>query len=192
MRCGAPEWAFRRVPGKLPPVSALDAVIALGSNLGDRVATLQRAVGALAGLGRLVATSFVYETAPVGPPQPDFLNAAVRLLVQSSPLELLAALMEIERAAGRERRERWGPRTLDLDILWIRGLSLETTKLTVPHAELRVRPFALVPLLDVAPEATDPRTGVSYAAVLATLDSSSVRMRGELSVSGSVLSDQSH
>lgn len=167
-------------------MSPLDTVIALGSNLGDRHATLRSAVGALAGLGDVRALSSIYETAPVGPPQPNYLNAAVRLWVDRTPQELLTALLEIERAAGRERRERWGPRTLDLDILWIRGLWLDTADLAIPHRELHVRPFALVPLLDVAPDATDPRTGVPYAAVLAALDGSSVRRVEELSVSGSV------
>lgn len=152
-----------------------DTVIGLGSNLGDRLGTLERACQALGLVAELSAVSAVYETAPVGPPQPAFLNAALRLAVPIPPLELLGKVLEIERGFGRIRRERWGPRTLDLDILWIEGFRCELPELTVPHAELAVRPFALVPLLDVAPEATDPVTGRAYAAVLEALDASSVQ-----------------
>jgi 2-amino-4-hydroxy-6-hydroxymethyldihydropteridine diphosphokinase len=162
-----------------------DCVIGLGANLGDRVATLAGAVRALARLGTLSAVSAVYETEPVGPPQPAYLNAAVRLSVALAPEELLTELLRIERDAGRERRERWGPRTLDLDILWIRGVVCQSPTLTVPHPELRSRPFALVPLLDVAPEATDPTTGSAYTSVLARLETSSVRPTAVALVSGS-------
>jgi 2-amino-4-hydroxy-6-hydroxymethyldihydropteridine diphosphokinase len=152
-----------------------DCVIGLGANLGDRAATLGAAVQALIHLGTFVAVSSVYETDPVGPPQPSFLNAAVRLRVALPPESLLVELLRIESAAGRERRERWGPRTLDLDILWIQGVVCQSPALTVPHPELCSRAFALVPLLDVAPEAADPTTGSAYRSVLAGLETASVR-----------------
>jgi 2-amino-4-hydroxy-6-hydroxymethyldihydropteridine diphosphokinase len=144
----------------------MDCVVGLGANLGDCRATLAAAVHAIAGLGHVQAVSALYRTTPVGgPPQPDFLNAAVRLDYAGEPRELLDALLAIERRFGRERRERWGPRLLDLDLLWIDGRQVMTAGLEVPHARLRERTFALDPLLDVAPTATDPHTGRPYRAL---------------------------
>lgn len=116
--------------------------------------------------GSIVARSRLYETAPIGPDQPDYLNAAVLLDTALSPLELLDDLRGIEASLGRDRaREgRWGPRTLDLDMLWIADTCVEEERLTVPHPRLHERAFAVMPLLDVAPAARDPRTGVIYAA----------------------------
>lgn len=158
--------------------SDLDIVLGLGSNLGDRAARLEFAVGRLGQIAEVIALSSVYETAPIGPPQPHFLNAAVRLSTPDSATQLLARTLEIERLAGRERRERWGPRTLDIDLLWIRGRCVDEVALTIPHPRLHERPFALLPLLDVAPDAADPRTGRHYSAVAATLDCSGVRRLG--------------
>lgn len=144
-------------------------VIGLGSNLGDRRALLLRAAGEVERLGTGVVASALYETQPVGPPQPMFLNAALALDTTLEPLALLDALLDIERRLGRVRRQRWGPRTIDLDILWSDAGVFDSPRLTVPHPELRRRAFALRPLLDVAPDAADPREGVSYRRVLATL-----------------------
>lgn len=144
-------------------------VIGLGANLGDRLATLQSARVGLARLGQVRGISALYETAAVGPPQPDYLNAAVLLESGLAPLELLAQLLDVERQHGRERRERWGPRTLDLDLLFSPGLVLTEPTLKVPHPELARRVFALAPLLDVAPEALDPLTGERYADLIQTL-----------------------
>jgi 2-amino-4-hydroxy-6-hydroxymethyldihydropteridine diphosphokinase len=157
------------------PDSAIDAVVGLGSNLGDRRALFEQALRALAANTRIVGISSLYETVPVGPQQPLFLNAAVRISTREDPEPLLARLLDIERAAGRVRRERWGPRTLDLDLLWIDGRIVDSAVLTVPHPELLGRAFALLPLLDVAPEASDPRTGRRYAEVIPGLDRSGVR-----------------
>lgn len=134
-------------------------MIGLGGNLGDRQATLATAVGELSALGAVLAVSALYETAPVGPPQPAYLNAAARVETPLTPHSLLLALLEIERRQGRERGEKWGPRTLDLDILWIAGTAVSSADLVVPHPRLRQRRFALVPLLDVAPDAQEPTTG---------------------------------
>ena len=147
----------------------LDAVIGLGSNLGDSQAMLCEAARRLGALGEIQARSALYESEPVGPPQPKFRNAAVRLVVAMSPEALLDVLLEVERALGRVRRERWGPRLIDLDVLWLAGPAFVSDRLVVPHAELRNRAFALCPLLDVAPDATDPRDGVRYTDVLAEL-----------------------
>ena len=149
----------------------LDSVVGLGANLGSPDVTLAWALGELRAVGEIVAISALYRTVPVGgPPQPDFLNAAVRLSFRGSAPGLLLHLREIERGAGRRRRERWGPRTLDLDILWIKDLRLCTPRLEVPHPRLRQRAFALRPLVDVAREATDPADGALYRDVLDSFD----------------------
>lgn len=147
--------------------AGLDVVIGLGANLGDPPVCLRQAVLELARVAGVAAISGLYRTLPVGgPPQPDFFNAAVRLLYSGSPEALLAEMHRIERLAGRERRERWGPRTLDLDMLWIEGILVDQPGLRVPHPRLRERPFALRPLLDVASDATDPADGTAYVDVL--------------------------
>jgi len=120
------------------------AYIALGSNLGDRAAHLARARDALAALphSRLISASAVEETAPIGPPdQGPYLNQMVALETALAPLDLLAALQAIERAAGRVRGERWGPRTLDLDIVVFDRQTVSHERLTVPHPELPRRDF---------------------------------------------------
>lgn len=147
----------------------MDVVVGLGSSLGDRASTLVSAVAELSRLGTITAVSALYETDPVGPPQPAYLNAAARVELVLSARELLDSLLEIERRHGRTRRERWGPRTLDLDILWILGQDVREHDLVVPHARLFERRFALVPLLDVAPDARDPRSGAALRAWLDAL-----------------------
>jgi 2-amino-4-hydroxy-6-hydroxymethyldihydropteridine diphosphokinase len=129
-------------------------VIALGANLGDRLATLREAVRRIDALAPVRATSRVYETAPVGgPAQPDYLNAAILVEWEGTPIELLDRLQAIELALGRVRSVPNAPRTLVLDILWFEGTELETNRLTVPHPRLLSRAFALRPLLDVVPDA---------------------------------------
>lgn len=118
---------------------------------------------------RVVARSRVYETAPVGgPPQPHFLNAAVAVECTLALPALLEELLRIEVSLGRVRGDdevRFGPRTLDLDVLWAEGAILDLPRLTVPHPRLAGRAFALLPLLEVAPGASDPRTGEPYVVV---------------------------
>lgn len=133
----------------------MDAVIGLGSNLGSREAMLRAAV-ALLGL-EIVATSRLYRTPALvlddrAPPQPEFLNAAVRVRTTLAPLALLREMHRVEAQLGRVRAERWGPRTLDLDFLYWEGGTVDEPGLTVPHPGLGDRAFALAPLLDVAPE----------------------------------------
>ena len=137
----------------------MDVVIGLGSNLGDRRRELVTAVSELRDVLSVVAVSSLYESAAVGPPQPEYLNAAVRGGYSGDAPRLLEQLLGIERRHGRLRRERWGPRPLDLDILWISRESVELPNLVVPHPRLAERAFALLPLLDVAPGAVDPQTG---------------------------------
>jgi 2-amino-4-hydroxy-6-hydroxymethyldihydropteridine diphosphokinase len=150
-------------------------VIGLGANLGDRLSTLKSAVLDLREHGVIRAISGLYECAPVGPPQPDFLNAAVLLDSALSPIQLLGELLAIERAHGRERRERWGARTLDLDLLFSPALVLSEPQLTLPHPELPRRAFALAPLIDVAAEAEDPHSGTRYVELLLRLGEQGVR-----------------
>jgi 2-amino-4-hydroxy-6-hydroxymethyldihydropteridine diphosphokinase len=150
-------------------------VVGLGANLGDRAAALKSAVLALGAHGRVQALSDLYESAAVGPPQPDYLNAAVLLESWLTPRQLLAELLVIERAHGRERRERWGPRTLDLDLLHSPDVVVTEPDLTLPHPELCKRAFALAPLVDVAPEARDPHSGAHYRDVLEAVTDQAVR-----------------
>jgi len=150
-------------------------VIGLGANLGDRLSTLRSAVLALGAHGQVQRLSHVYETPALGPPQPDYLNAAVLFETSLPPRALLSELLRIEQDHGRERRERWGPRTLDLDLLLCPGVTLEEPGLSLPHPELGRRPFALVPLLDVLPDARDELSGASYADLLARLVPTTLR-----------------
>lgn len=163
--------------GSLRAVTGLDfdCVLGLGSNLGDRRQYLRQAVQRLADHATISAVSALYETDAVGPQQPDYLNAALRLRTSLAPQALLAVQLEIERAAGRERLERWGPRTLDIDLLYIVGRAVDEPGLQVPHRELKNRPFALLPLLDVLPDAHDPTSGERYADLAARLDRTGVR-----------------
>ncbi len=131
------------------------AYLGLGSNLGDRLAHLQGAIDALAATSevQVVAVSSVYETAPVGgPEQDDFLNAVVAIDTALGPHELLAAAMRIEQLEGRVREVRWGPRTLDVDVLLVGDERIDTPDLVVPHPRMHERAFVLRPLHDVAPE----------------------------------------
>jgi 2-amino-4-hydroxy-6-hydroxymethyldihydropteridine diphosphokinase len=145
-------------------------VVGLGANLGDRLATMRAAVRELGRVATVAATSRVYETAPVGPAQPSFLNAAVLLSSwEGAPADWLRELLAIETRLGRVRAERWGPRTIDLDLLWAEGVAVEGPQLTVPHPRLRERAFALIPLLEVAPAARDPGTGEAYAKIASLL-----------------------
>jgi 2-amino-4-hydroxy-6-hydroxymethyldihydropteridine diphosphokinase len=142
---------------------AVDAYVALGSNLGDREAQLRAAIEALRAPpgSRVVAISTLYETAPVGPPpQGPYLNAVVRLRTQLAPRALLERLLGIEVAAGRRRGgPRWSARTLDLDLLLYGSLVLDEPGLTIPHPRLHERAFVLEPLCELAPRLVHPRLG---------------------------------
>jgi 2-amino-4-hydroxy-6-hydroxymethyldihydropteridine diphosphokinase len=132
------------------------AFLGLGSNLGDRYAHLKAAVMSLRNLGVITEGSPIYETAPVGGPDQDpYLNAVVAMDTEMSAMELLRGLLAIEKSVGRIRDERWGPRTLDLDILTYGDQAIREPGLTVPHPEIRNRRFVLTPLADVAPGLSD-------------------------------------
>jgi 2-amino-4-hydroxy-6-hydroxymethyldihydropteridine diphosphokinase len=143
------------------------AYVGLGSNLGDREATIRAAVAALPGV---VALSELRETEPVGlVDQPLFLNGAARLETELSARQLLDELLAIERELGRERRERWGPRTIDLDLLLYGDEIVDEPGLSVPHPRLHERRFALEPLAELDPELVIPARG-AVSALLAALD----------------------
>jgi 2-amino-4-hydroxy-6-hydroxymethyldihydropteridine diphosphokinase len=151
------------------------ADVGLGSNLGDRAANLQSGIDVLREAGcEVVMCSQVYETAPVGPAQPDYLNAVVRVRTCLDPHALLEIARRAEAAAGRERTTRWGPRTLDVDVLRCfddagRPLTVDTADLVVPHPRMSERAFVRVPLSDIDPDA---------AAGLAQIDTSGVTRTG--------------
>ena len=130
------------------------AFLSLGSNLGDRRQFLAEAVGSLG--SSVAAVSPVYETDPVGgPDQGRFLNIIVQLETDLSARELLAVCHRLESAAQRVRMQRWGPRTLDVDIIWIDGVTVDEPDLVIPHPRWSERTFVLAPLADLAPELVD-------------------------------------
>lgn len=145
-------------------VTTRRAWIGLGANLGQPRAQLQTALARIAVLPgvRLIAVSSFYRSAPVGPAeQPDYVNAVAELEVDLPPEALLAALLSVEREAGRIRTgERWGPRVLDLDVLHLEGVAWSGPTLRLPHPELQHRAFVLVPWAEIAPEIEIPGLGV--------------------------------
>lgn len=162
------------------------ALIALGANLGDRAASLERALRKLRatdGIGR-VACSHVYETKPWGVlDQPPFLNAVVEVATSLDAPALAARLWEIEAEMGRTRgAERNGPRVIDLDLLDAGGCVLDTPDLVLPHPRIAERAFVLVPLVELLPRWTHPRLGRTAADLLASLDPdpAAVRLAGRL------------
>ena len=150
------------------------AYLGIGANLGDRVAHLQSAVDGLAGAPGIdvVTVSPVYEAAPVGgPPQPDYLNAVVAVDTTLTPRELLDLAHHLEAEAQRVREERWGPRTLDVDVLLVGDLSVDEPDLVVPHPRMTERAFVLVPLADL-----DPRWTASIPADRAAVRPTDIRL----------------
>jgi 2-amino-4-hydroxy-6-hydroxymethyldihydropteridine diphosphokinase len=131
----------------------VSAYLALGSNLGDRLHTLQRGVDLLARPGLdVVRSSRVYETEPVGPAQPEYLNAVVEVRTELGPRQLLEACLGVEAELGRVRGERWGPRTLDVDVLTYDERTVDEPGLAIPHPRMHERGFVLVPLGELDPD----------------------------------------
>jgi len=159
------------IDGRLKPTThrMLLAYLLLGSNLGDRRAHLAAARHALAtSAGRVVAASALYETAAWGvADQPAFLNQALALETELMGPALLAACLAAEQGRGRERRARWGARTLDVDILLLGSEIINTPTLSVPHPRLPERRFALLPLAELAPQLRHPQLGQTIAELLA-------------------------
>jgi len=151
--------------------------IAIGSNLASPLEQVNAALAALAEIpdSQIVAVSPFYRTPPLGPPdQPDYLNAAVALDTDLAPETLLDHTQRIELQQGRERKaHRWGPRTLDLDIMLFGDRQIATPRLTVPHYDMKNRAFMLLPLVHIAPDVCFP-DGVKVANILANLDPSGI------------------
>ncbi|WP_419840587.1 2-amino-4-hydroxy-6-hydroxymethyldihydropteridine diphosphokinase [Candidatus Poriferisodalis sp.] len=128
------------------------AFVGLGANIGNPAAQLADALASLDAAGVLVAPSGVYRSAPIGPDQPEFLNLVAELAVSDGPYELLARCQALEAAARRVRGERWGPRTLDVDVLLFGEVAMGDSELQIPHPRMRERRFVLDPLAELAPE----------------------------------------
>jgi 2-amino-4-hydroxy-6-hydroxymethyldihydropteridine diphosphokinase len=155
--------------------------LSLGSNLGDRQAHLREAVSRLSAHIQVDEISSLYRTNPIGvTDQPLFLNIAVRGHTALRPLDLLQVVKEIEQAVGREPTYRWGPRVVDIDILLLGELEVNSANLTIPHRELRHRAFVLVPLAEIAPALSLPGDHAGVAQLAASLDSSGVHRIGPL------------
>ena len=134
------------------------AFLGLGGNIGDTLSYLREAVLALEseapdGAVEVAAVSSVYETEPIGGPDQDvFLNIVVEIKTSLEPYDLLEFCLGLEQATGRVRRVRWGPRTLDVDVLWMEGVAMNEENLTIPHPRMTLRRFVMVPLGEIAPE----------------------------------------
>ena len=149
----------------------IEAFFGIGSNLGDRLSNLAAALEAIARepAFSLRRVSLAYETEPVGPPQPRYLNAVVQAGTLLSPRATLRKLQEIEEVLGRVRREKWGSREIDLDLLLYGDRLIQETGLQVPHPLLHTRAFALAPLAEIAPQAFHPQRRATAKALLEAL-----------------------
>ena len=159
-------------------VKGVSAAIALGSNMGDSqeilaaaIATLDKTPGII-----LKANSHWYQTKAVGPPQPDYLNGCATIKTSMLPQVLLETLLAIEQKFGRVRQERWGPRTLDLDLLLYDDLIMDTPTLQIPHPRMRERAFVLVPLAEIAPDWVEPVSGCVIKDLLKEVNCSDVHL----------------
>jgi len=151
--------------------------LALGTNLGDRLENLHRAIEALAPTVKILARSPIYETPPWGvTDQPAFLNMALRGETLLPPTALLHFLKSLERQLGRIPSVRYGPRLIDLDILFYDDLVLDSDELTIPHPRLHERAFVLVPLADLAPDFVHPVLRKSVSTLLQQVDAGGIRL----------------
>jgi 2-amino-4-hydroxy-6-hydroxymethyldihydropteridine diphosphokinase len=151
--------------------------LSLGTNLGNRLANLQNAIAALPTKIEPVVLSSVYESEPWGyTDQPTFLNQVVKANTDLEPEPLLEFIKETEIHLGRKETFRFGPRLIDLDILFFDELVLDTTTLTIPHARIAERAFILIPLAEIAPDLSHPVLGKSIQQLKTGVDSSSVEL----------------
>ncbi len=156
--------------------------IALGSNLGDSKQILNQALNLLSQTSgiELISHSSWYETVPVGPPQPNYVNGCAILETELLPEDLLQILLKIEQQFGRIRQERWGPRILDLDILLYGDLILEMPNLTIPHPRMNERAFVLVPLAEIAAHWIEPISKQTILQLSQAIDCSGIINRNSL------------
>ncbi len=156
---------------KSTTMKQIQSAIALGSNLGNSQQILLDAVEMIASIPQieLIACSNLYETKPVGPPQPYYVNGCIIVQTSLTPEVLWQFLFDIEQEFGRERKVRWGARTLDLDLILYGDLVMETPKLQIPHPRMRERSFVLIPLAEIAPDLVDPVTKMTIAELLSAL-----------------------
>lgn len=157
-----------------------DVFLSLGSNVGQRRDNLRRAVQALSKAMAVTAVSPVYETAPWGmTEQPDFLNLCVAVRTEKSPTDLLYFIKALERELGRQPSQRWGPRLIDIDVLFYDDLVYRDVQLTIPHAHLAERAFVLAPLADIAPDFVHPQSGKTVRELLTAVDATGVHELAE-------------
>lgn len=137
------------------------AYLSLGSNLNDPISQINRAINEIKNSDNieLLITSSLYKTPPIGPAQPDFINAAVKIATTLSADDLLTTIQAIELLHHRERHIHWGPRTLDIDLILFDEDSINTDRLRVPHPFMQERAFVLVPLLEISPALKTPQHG---------------------------------
>lgn len=163
----------------MPHKHKMTAFLALGTNLGDRMSNLDEALARLPPAVKILKQSPIYETKPWGiTDQPLFLNMVVQVETGLSPSKLLMHLKHIETEMGRTPTVRYGPRTIDMDILFYDDLILETRHLTIPHPRLHERAFVLVPLHDIAPDFIHPVLEKSIGTLMNAIDLSGVKIYG--------------
>ena len=163
--------------------------LGLGTNLGQRQQNLDQAVAGLQKLMQVTAVSPLYETAPWGlVDQPDFYNACLRGFTTYSPYALLAAIKQLEKEIGRTPTARWGPRLIDVDILMIDDLVLQSGGLSIPHPSIPERAFVLIPLADIAPDVMHPELGQTIGELATAVDPTGVhRLSQTLAVNSALI-----
>ncbi|MGP0127819.1 MAG: 2-amino-4-hydroxy-6-hydroxymethyldihydropteridine diphosphokinase [cyanobacterium endosymbiont of Rhopalodia musculus] len=156
----------------------IQCAIALGSNLGNSLNILENTIQILEQLSEVYLKSYShwYETIPIGPPQPNYLNGCAILETYLVPNKLLETLFNIEQQWGRAHQERWGPRTLDLDLLLYGDLILKTDTLQIPHPRMTQRGFVLIPLAEIAPNWVHPVSKKEIIELLDEVDCSGVSL----------------
>lgn len=165
----------------------ISVIIGIGSNLGERVLNCNKALERMAEFSEVLSVSSYYETEPVGvEDQPNFINCAAEIATELEAHELLGRLKAVERSLGREGAEKWGPRMIDLDIIFYGDRTIDDSKLRVPHPEAHLRRFVLVPLTEIAPALIHPVLKVTVTELLSRLkDSKKVVKLDQYSTSNS-------
>ena len=145
--------------------------IGIGSNLGDRISYCKKAIDEISGFAKITQASSLYETDPIGKEdQPNFINCIVEISTDLSPQNLLKDLNSVEEKLGRVRHEKWGPRTIDLDIIFYNELVINDENLEIPHPRAHQRRFVLEPLSEIAPEFIHPKLNLSVSELLKKID----------------------